>query len=207
MFKLILPYFVRRSYPARDVIVGPQRTGHQVTHSHTGHTGQNIKMGGNGKLLFVSNVWGVALMLGGPRQDIALRIFWSIGAFSVQSFAIQGCSFALLPLLLSLPLLPLLPNCIAGKLILSSQKCYLTFLHLTHRIKQRNAYKYTNTRAVIPKIVQVQYLKGITLSAQTDFLDLTFTPDPDKTERCSYTFYFYHAGYSCYKFLDSVHLT
>ena len=82
-------------------------------------------MGGNGKLLFVSNVWGVALMLGGPRQDIALRIFWSIGAFSVQSFAIQGCSFALLPLLLSLPLLPLLPNCIAGKLISSSQKMLL----------------------------------------------------------------------------------
>ena len=42
-------------------------------------------MGGNGKLLFVSNVWGVALMLGGPRQDIALRIFWSSGAFSVQT--------------------------------------------------------------------------------------------------------------------------
>ena len=170
-------------------------------------------MGGNGKLLFVSNVWGVGLMLGGPRQDIALRIFWSIGAFSVQSFAIQGCSFALLPLLLSLPLLPLLPNCIAGKLISSSQKCCLTFLHLTqtktqiHHIKQRKANKYTNKRAVIPKIVQVQYLKRITLSAQTDFLDLTFTPDPDKTERCSYTFYFYHAGYSCYKFLDSVHLT
>ena len=136
-------------------------------------------MGGNGKLLFVSNVWGVALMLGGPRQDIALRIFWSSGAFSVQSFAIQGCSFALL---LSLPLLPLLSNCIAGKLISSSQKCYLTFLHLTqtktqiHHIKQKNAYKYTNTRAVIPKIIQVQYLKGITLSAQTDFLHLTFTP-------------------------------
>ena len=154
MFKLILPYFVRRSYPARDVIVGPQRTGHQVTHSHTGHTGQNIKMGGNGKLLFVSNVWGVALMLGGPRQDIALRIFWSSGAFSVQSFAIQGCSFALL---LSLPLLPLLPNCIAGKLISASQKCYLTFLRLTqtetqlHRKKQRNANKYTNERAVSPK--------------------------------------------------------
>ena len=117
-------------------------------------------MGGNGKLLFVSNVWGVALMLGGPRQDIALRIFWSCGAFSVQSFAIQGCSFALLPNLLSLPLLPLLPNCIAGKLISSLQKCYLTFLHLTHRIKQRNAYKYTNTRAVIPENSSSALLEG-----------------------------------------------
>ena len=149
-------------------------------------------------------------MLGGPRQDIALRIFWSSGAFSVQSFAIQGCSFALL---LSLPLLPLLPNCIVGKLISSSQKCYLTFLHLTQtKTKIHHKSKETPTSiqthwAVIPKIVQVQYLKRITLSAQTDFLDLTFTPDPDKTERCSYTFYFYQAGYACYKFFDSVHLT
>ena len=131
---------------------------------------------------------GSCLNAGWPKTGYRppyILVYWGV---------LRG-SFALLPLLLSLPLLPLLPNCIAGKLISSLQKCYLTFLHLTqtktqiHRIKQRNAYKYTNTRAVIPKIVQVQYLKGITLSAQTDFLDLTFTPDPDKTERCSYTFY------------------
>ena len=154
-------------------------------------------------------------MLGGPRQDIALRIFWSIGAFSVQSFAIQGCSFALLPLLLSLPLLPLLPNCIAGKLISSSQKCYLTFLHLTQtKTKIHHKSKETPTSiqthwAVIPKIVQVQYLKRITLSAQTDFLDLTFTPDPDKTERCSTPSIstMLDTQYACYKFFDSVHLT
>ena len=155
-------------------------------------------------MLFVSNVWGVALMLGGPRQDIALRIFWSSGAFSVQSFAIQGCSFALL---LSLPLLPLLPNCIAGKLISSSQKCYLTFLHLTrtktqiHRKKQRNANK-TPTKGQYPQNSSSAILEA-NHSERADRLpgpDLHTTPDPDKTERCSYTFYFCHPGYSCYKF-------
>ena len=153
-------------------------------------------------------------MLGGPRQDIALRIFWSSGAFSVQSFAIQGCSFALL---LSLPLLPLLPNCIAGKLISSSQKCYLTFLHLTqtktqihHKSKETPTSIQTHW-AVIPKRVQVQYLKRITLSAQTDFLDLTFTPHLTQT-RLSVALHLlflpcWILNYSCYKFLHSVHLT